>query len=104
MGITDNFVPKAFLITNVTNEVRANVTTNADHSYFTGQIVRIIVPLAYGMNLNYVQTAITVTGSNTFQTEIDTTGQAAFVTPTFPPAFTSAQVTPISGVEDNIAP
>lgn len=104
MGITDNFVPKAFLITNVTNELRANVTTNVDHDYFTGQVVRIIVPLAYGMNLNYVQTTITVTGSNTFQTEIDTTGQPAFVTPTFPPAFTAAQVTPISGVEDNLDP
>ena len=104
MGITDNFVPKAYLITNVTNEIRANVTTLEAHNYFTGQVVRIIVPKAYGMSINYVQTTITVTGATTFQTEINTLNQNAFVAPTYPPAFTAAQVTPISGVEDNIAP
>jgi len=43
-----DFVPKRRLLSNVTNALRAIVTTTEDQGYETGQIVRLIVPLAYG--------------------------------------------------------
>lgn len=98
-----DFVPKRRLLSNVTNALRAIVTTTEDHGYETGQIVRLIVPLAYGMHLNYVQTQIVVLSPTTFETDVNTSNQLPFVEPTFPPGFTEAQVVPISGVEDNIA-
>lgn len=99
-----SFVPVHCLIDNVTNAYNASVTTSTDHGYETGQVVRVIVPPAYGMNV-YEQTKIIVTGTDTFITEIDTTAQLPFVAPPYVPGsapFTDAQVTPISGVEKNI--
>lgn len=98
-----DFVPKRRLISNVTNALRAVVTTTEVHGYETGQVVRLIVPFAYGMSLDYVQAIIEVLSANTFETDVDTRNQNSFVEPTFPPGFTQAQVVPISGVEDNIA-
>ncbi len=98
-----NFVPKRRLLSNVTNALRAQVTTIEDHGYENGQLVRLIVPLAYGMSLNYIQALIEVVSSNEFLTNLDTRNQNPFVTPTFPPGFTPAQVVPITGVVDNIA-
>jgi predicted HAD superfamily phosphohydrolase len=43
-----DFVLKRRLLSNVTNALRAIVTTTEDHGYETGQIVRLIVPLVYG--------------------------------------------------------
>lgn len=101
--MSSDFVPKRRLLSNVTNALRAIVTTTEDHGYETGQIVRLIVPLAYGMHLNYVQAQIVVLSPTTFETDVNTSNQLPFVEPTFPPGFTNAQVVPISGVEDNIA-
>ncbi|MFZ1075273.1 MAG: hypothetical protein WAN50_02770 [Minisyncoccia bacterium] len=103
MGITDSFVPVANIITAFTNATVSQVTTNTPHGYVNGQVVRIIVPPAYGMNLFYIQTIITIVDTMNFLTTIDTTRQRPFIIPTFPPGFTPAQVTPISGVEMNIA-
>lgn len=101
--MTSNFVPKRRSVTNVTNALNAVVTTSEDHGYSTGQIVRMIVPKAYGMSLSYIQTPIEVLSPTSFQTNINTSNQLTFVTPIFPPAFTPAQVVPITGVVDNIA-
>ncbi len=98
-----DFVPKRRLISDVTNALHAVVMTTEDHGYEDGQIVRLFVPLAYGMSLNYVQARIEVVTSNSFETDVDTREEAAFVAPTYPPPFTPAQVVPISGVENNIA-
>lgn len=101
--MTSNFVPKRRLISNVSQAVRAIVTTDEDHEFEDGQIVRLIVPLAYGMNLDYVQAKIVVLNATQFETDVNTSNEAPFVNPTIPPAFTPAQVVPISGVVDNIA-
>ena len=99
-----SFEPTNQLIENVTNAPNAVVTTVNDHGYLTGYVVRVIVPLAYGMNL-YDQTTITVTGTKEFITTISTTSQRPFVSPSFMvggKGCTPAQVVPISGVEENI--
>lgn len=98
-----DFVPKRRRISNVTQARYAVVTTSENHEFEDGQVVRLIVPAAYGMNINYVQTTIDVLSPTTFETNVDTRGQLPFVEPTFPPAYTEAQVVPISGVENNIA-
>lgn len=99
------FTPQANIISAMTNELLSNVTTQSDHGYITGQYVRIFVPIQYGMFIPYTQTIINVTGTNTFQTQIDTSLLETFVTPSsYPPlAFTSAQCVPITGLEENIA-
>lgn len=98
-----DFIPKRRLISDVSREVNAVVTTSEDHGYESGLDVRVIVPLAYGMELQFVSTLIEVTSSTQFITAIDTRTQEPFVAPTFPPAFTDAQVVPISGETDNAA-
>lgn len=103
MAIQDSFVPTAQLVTNVTNDVNAVVTTASDHNFNVGDAVRLIVPVAYGMNIQYQQTQVLAITPTTITTNFDTSQQKPFVTPTFPPAFTSAQVTPITGLEQNVA-
>lgn len=100
MPITSDFVPKRRLIQNVTQALKAVVTTTEDHEYTTGDYIRIIVPRSYGMDLDYIQTKIMVTGTTTFETEINTLSQLPFVAPSFPPGFTTAQAVPM-GTESN---
>ncbi len=101
--MSSNFVPKRRLISDVTRNLNAEVTTSEDHQYESGLNVRLIVPLAYGMELNFVPTEISVTSPTQFITTIDTRSQDSFVAPTFPPGFTDAQTVPMSGATDNIA-
>lgn len=98
-----SFDPKVRIVSDVTQNYRAEVTTTEDHGYETGYVVRLFVPPAYGMSI-YESSKIVVTGDRTFTTYIDTTFQNAFVTPTFSAngqGFTQAQVVPISGTERN---
>lgn len=101
--MASDFVPKRRLIADITNALQALVTTTEDHGYETGQFIRLIVPVQYGMHLDYVQALIEVTSATQFLTDVDTRNYNDFVEPTFPPGFTPAQAVPISGVEDNIA-
>jgi|SRR5690606_39343153 len=99
-----DFIPKRHRIIDVSNEQFAMVTTQLANGYELDQIVRLIVPPAYGMSLNYVQAKIIeILSTTSFKTDIDTRNNKIFVEPTFPPAYTEAQVVPISGVENNIA-
>lgn len=102
MSSITNFVPKRREISAVTNDLEAEVTTTQDHGYELGQIVRLIVPAAYGMELNYVQAKIlSITSDVSFVTDIDTTTVLPYVTPSTPPSFTQSQVVPMSGLEVN---
>lgn len=97
-----NFVPKRREISAVTNAIRAEITTTEDHNYEVGQFVRLIVPEAYGMALNFVQSQIlSIPTSTTFIVNVDTSNLLTYTTPTFPPAFTESHCVPISGEEDN---
>lgn len=100
--ILTNFIPKRREISAVSNATRAVVTTTEDHGYSAGQVVRLIVPSEYGMSLFFVVANIlSVPSSTTFITDIDTSTQNAYLTPTPPPGFTQSQVVPISGTEQN---
>lgn len=104
--IASNYIYQRNLIVNVTNAVNAVVTTQTSNGFINGQVVRIIVPKAYGMELNYVQTSIVLIDDFSFFTQIDTSTLLPFVAPSFTPgnAFTQAQVVPMTGLEWNIAP
>jgi len=103
------YQPAMRLITAITNAVNAAVTTSFDHDYITGTIVRILVPDTYGMyQLNQRKGTITVTGTDSFTIDIDTTNFDTFVVPTLatPPEFyltaKTAQVVPIGEINSSL--
>lgn len=97
----DVMVPTQSLITNVTAALNAVVTISAPNDFFTGQWVRVVVPVEYGMEVDYEQTKITRLSDTTYQTSLDLSAQPTFVTPSNPPPFTPAQLIPISGTFEN---
>ena len=98
------FEPQYRIISSMTNEENAVVTTVEEHGFTTGWYVRLDVPLAYGMGADiYEQVVILVIDEVTFSTDFDTTNLNPFVTPTYPPSFTLAQAIPISGETRNTA-
>jgi hypothetical protein len=91
------FYPKSRVIANITQAAAAVVTTLVDHSYQSGQKVRMIIPDGCGMTeLNGLIGVVTVLNASTFSINIDTTGFTAFVfrLPAAVP-FTHAQVVPV---------
>ena len=97
------FVPATNQIAAITNANPAQVTTATDHGYVDGLVVRMIVPVAYGMpELNGLAFVITVTGATTFTIPVDTTGINSFVIPVgMSPRFASlAQVVPAGEIGD----
>lgn len=100
--IVSNFQPRRRLISDVTNALSAEVTTTDDHGYEVGQVVRVIVPRAYGMEIDYKEaTVLTVPSTTAFTVDIDTSLLSDYVTPTEPPSFTNAQIVPVSGLVRN---
>lgn len=98
--VNPNFpwLPAANTITAITNANPAQVTTATAHGYSTGYNVRIVFPFPYASSFGMVQIneqvgTITVTGSNTFTINIDTTGYNAFTVGT---TLQTPQVIPIS--------
>ena len=47
--MVSDFYPDHQIITNITNEQNATVTTLSNHGYIVGQIIRIVVPIDFGM-------------------------------------------------------
>lgn len=101
-SIPADFTPIRRLIASVSREKQAEIETIEAHGYITGSWVRVIVPDAYGMDLEYIPTTIEVLTSTTFKTQIDTRNQLPFVTPNSP--FTEAQVVPISQITTVVDP
>lgn len=95
------FVPQTRLLFNVTQAAQAVVTTNVQHGFSVGQLVRFNVPTVsateYGMTeLNGLSgTILTVPSVTTFTVNVDTSAMGAFA---FPAAanvpFTYANVVP----------
>ena len=99
--------PAMRIITAITNANPAQVTTNFDHGYITGSIVRLYVPPLYGMiQANFLKGSITVNSSNTFLIDINTTSFDPFVVPSIPtpptPAPTPPQCVPIGEDTDTL--
>lgn len=90
------------LITAITQDVNASVTTSFPHQYGDGLIVRLIVPNPYGMvQANNLTGTVSVTSPTTFTVTIDTRSFNPFTYPgaTPPPGTrTPAQVIPFGEI------
>lgn len=95
-----DFEPERHLISAITNAPNAVITTVAAHGYSSDETVCLVVPLTYGMHLDFVETKITVTGATTFSCDLDTQVMDAFVVPG---TGTPAHVCPVSESIDNVA-
>lgn len=87
------FKPAMRIVTAITQATTCLVTTSFDHNYAIGLIVRLDIPLGFGMqqaNQKFGE-ILTVPGPTTFTMSLDTTQFDAFVLPLGWPA-TSATV------------
>jgi len=98
------YQPAMRIIASISNAFPAVVTTTFNHQYKTGTIVRLNIPLGYGMyQANQLTGEIAVTGATTFAIAIDTTLFDPFTTPsTFPETFQHAQCVPIGENNDTL--
>lgn len=96
-----NFEPDRKVVTAITN-ADTGVVTAAAHGYTSTDIVRVNVPIDYGMRLPREEFEITVINANTFSIDEDTSEMDPFVVPGGTP-LTVAEVLPISHETDNIA-
>lgn len=102
------FYPRRRFITKITQAAQAVVTMSVTHGYKVGQLVRMVVPAAFGMTqMNGLQATIvaintTTTSGNTITLNIDSTSFNAFAFPaTAAVPFTYAEVVPMG--EDTAA-
>lgn len=80
---TPTFQPAYRLITAISNATQASVTTSFAHNFFTGTIVRLLIPEATGMApINQAIGTVTVTSPTSFTINIDTNGAGTFAIPT----------------------
>lgn len=98
------YQPAMRIISNITNDFPAVVTTTFDHQFFTGAIVRLNVPKGFGMvQANQLYGPIVVTGNTTFTIDIDTIFFQPFVIASiYPDSRQSATVTPIGEVSESL--
>lgn len=96
-------------VLSITQDANALITTTFDgvnpgnHQYNSGLIVRIYVPLGFGMTqMNQLEAPITVVNDTQFTVPIDTTGFDPFVIPAYQPGSfgTPAQVVPVGEIND----
>lgn len=99
------FQPAMRIISAITNSNPVSITTSFAHQYENGYIVRIKIPIGYGMELlNNAYGPITVTSPTTFTMDISTETFQPFVVPGLNPGhfYTGAQVVPIGNVNSSI--
>jgi hypothetical protein len=109
MAQMTDFAPQVRYITSITQALQAVITTSVAHEYVSGTIIRIYVPLPWGMQqINLKQAAITVINSTSFSVPIDSIMFDAFAIPVSPEQ--NAQSVPIGEItsiltaaKDNIA-
>jgi hypothetical protein len=76
------FQPAMRIITAITNDFPAVVTTSFAHQYNTGLIVRLLLPPGFGMfQVNQMSGAITVIDATSFSIDIDTRNFWVFAVP-----------------------
>jgi hypothetical protein len=92
------FKPAMRIITDITSGNPAAVTTSFNHGYSSGIIVRLVVPLGFGMQeVNDQFGEITVISPNSFDIDIDT----SYFNPFFVPAGNKQYAQCIPFGEDN---
>lgn len=93
------FYPRRRFISAISQAAQAVVKMTVTHGYQLGQMVRMVVPAAYGMvEMNGLQGTIVAlsTANNTITLDIDSTGFTAFAFPlTAAVPFTAAEVVPL---------
>lgn len=99
------FQPAMRIITSISNSYPVTITTTFDHQYQTGMIVRINIPLGFGMQqANQLYSDIMVTGLTTFTMDIDTSSFDPYIIPVvFPFSYQSGQVTSIAEISSLIS-
>jgi len=100
-----NIQPAMRLISSITREMNAVVTTTFNHNYVSGTMVRFNIPRSVGMSqINKKVGIITVTGADTFTVDIDTTNYDAFSIPVSPSWHdnTCALIVPIGQVSNQL--
>jgi hypothetical protein len=81
------YLPAMRIITNITQDLEAVITTSFDHNYISGEIVRISVPTVHGTypwgmeQILNQQGEIVVLSPTTFSISIDTRYYDPFITP-----------------------
>lgn len=92
------------IISTISQASSAQVTTTFAHQYQSGELIRFVIPLGFGMQqIDQMQAPITVTGSTTFTVPIDSTSFDAFSTPsTFPNNKQYAQVVPFAEIASQL--
>ncbi len=94
------FQPAMRIISGITNDFPAVVTTTFNHQYINGIVIRLIVPPGYGMvEANQLFGTIVVLSDTTFSIDIDTRYFNQFVVPMGPNSNQSSQAIPFG--EDN---
>lgn len=101
------FYPRRRFITAITTGATTQIKMSVDTTYTVGQLVRIIVPAAYGsisQNINGLSaTVLSIdTATNIVTVDLNSTGMGTFVFPlTAAVPFTQAQLSPVgSGAPD----
>ena len=98
------FQPAMRIVTNITNAVAAVVTTSFDHLYLNETIIRIDIPLGYGMQqINQRFGSIIVLSPTTFSIDIDSTFFDTFsIATTYPENAQSAVCVAIGEENDTL--
>jgi hypothetical protein len=98
------YQPALRIISDITNSNPAIVTTSFNHQYINGAIVRLNIPLGFGMvQANQLYGPIIVTGNTTFTIDIDTTFFDPFMVPeSYPNSYQSAQCTPVGEINETL--
>ncbi len=104
------YQPKMCAVIAITNAPQALVTTSldgvnpGDHQYIDGLIIRIDIPVGYGMpQINQQFAPITVVNATQFSIAIDTTMYDAFSIPTMYPLTSQyAQSVPVAELNSQI--
>lgn len=95
------YQPAMRVITAITNGFPAIVTTDIDHNYQTGLIVRLDIPEEYGMQqANKLFSPITRLNATQFSMDIDTTYFDPFIVPGAVVVSTLAQAVPFAETAD----
>ena len=96
------FQPAMRIISSITNAYPAVITTTFDHQYATGMIVRLNIPVGFGMQqANQLFSPIVVTGSTTFTMDIDTSSFDPYVASvTYPFSYQAGQTVPMAENND----
>lgn len=99
------FLPARRQVTAITRVLNAAVTTLSNHLFETGDIVRLYVPIGWGMiQIDHLVGTVTVTGATTFTIDINSSNFDAFVTPPnpSPTVISVAQVVPVGQINSKL--